>query len=158
GDLDVHDSTVFRGAGAGQTVIDGRRLDRVFDALGTAPHSIGVTFQNLTIRNGLAGAGGGGGIRVGNADLLLQGCAVTGNRTSGDGGGVSNAALPGTGNVTLDRSVVSRNVAGGDGGGLSVQANAQGQGSVLTVMGSTIQGNIARDGGGIFAENTVTLI
>src|SRR5262249_9428171 len=64
GDLDVHDSTVFRGAGAGQTVIDGRRLDRVFDVLGNAPRSIQVTFQGLTVRNGLADAGGGGGIRV----------------------------------------------------------------------------------------------
>jgi CSLREA domain-containing protein len=151
GDLDVHDSTVFRGAGAGATLIDGQRIDRVFDVLGTAAHSIQITFENLTVRNGLADAGGGGGIRVGNADLMLQGCVVTGNRTAGDGGGISNAALPGTGNVTLVRSVVARNVAGGQGGGLSIRADSQGQGSVLNVGGSTIHSNIATVGGGILA-------
>src|SRR4051794_6274545 len=71
GDLDVLGTTLFKGAGAGATAVDGRQIDRVFDVLGTAPDSIRVTFQALTIRNGLADAGGGGGIRVGNADLLL---------------------------------------------------------------------------------------
>jgi len=40
GDFDVTGSTLFQGAGAGNTVIDGQRLDRVFDVLGTAPSSI----------------------------------------------------------------------------------------------------------------------
>ena len=74
GDLDVIGSTVFQGAGAGATVIDGQKLDRVFDVFGTAPHSINVAFQGLTIRNGLADSRGGGGIRVGNADLTVQDC------------------------------------------------------------------------------------
>ncbi len=150
GDLDVTGSTLFQGAGADATVIDGQQLDRVFDVLGTAPGSIQVTFQGLTIRNGLGDVGGGGGIRVGNADLMVQDCVVTGNRTSGSGGGISNAALPGTGNVTLVRSTIDHNVAA-TGGGLSVQANGQNQGSVLNVSGSTIQHNIAFDGGGINA-------
>src|SRR5690348_2385454 len=34
GDLDITDSTVVQGAGAGNTVIDGQQLDRVFDVLG----------------------------------------------------------------------------------------------------------------------------
>src|SRR5262245_16338629 len=75
GALAVTDTTVFRGAGAGSTVVDGHRGDRVFDVLGTAPSSIKVTFQGLTIRNGFGdagGGGGGGGIRVGNADLVVQ--------------------------------------------------------------------------------------
>jgi predicted outer membrane repeat protein len=181
GDLDVTGSTLFQGSGAGNTVIDGQQIDRVFDVRGTAPSSIKVTFQNLTIRNGLADAGGGGGIRVGKADLTVQDCVVTGNRTSGFGGGISNAALPGTGNVTLVRSTIDHNVAA-LGGGLSVQADGQGQGSVLNVNASTIQRNLSsgsgggifagvatltnstvrgnsssRNGGGIFAENTVKL-
>jgi hypothetical protein len=153
GDLDVRGSTLFRGSGAGATVIDGRRIDRVFDVLGSAPHSIQVTFQGLTIRNGLADDGGGGGIRVGNADLVVQGCAVTGNRASGAGGGISNDTLRGTGNITLVRSTVGGNVAGRDGGGLLVRDDGQGKGSVLTVSGSTIRRNSADNGGGIFAFN-----
>src|SRR6185312_3444149 len=54
GDLDVSGSTVFRGAGAMKTIIDGQQIDRVFDVFGTAPHSIKVAFQGLTIRNGLS--------------------------------------------------------------------------------------------------------
>jgi hypothetical protein len=94
---------------------------------------------------------GRGGIRVGNADLVLQDCVVIGNRTLGNGGGISNAALPGTGNVTLVRSIIESNVAV-FGGGLRVRANGQGQGSVLNVSGSTIKRNTAQNGGGISAS------
>jgi CSLREA domain-containing protein len=131
GDFDITGSTLFQGAGAGSTVIDGQQIDRVFDVRGTAPHSINVTFQGLTVRNGLADAGGGGGIRVGNADLLLQDCAVTGNATAGDGGGISNAALPATSDETLVRTTVNGNVAV-FGGGISVPNDRLGQGGLLT--------------------------
>jgi predicted outer membrane repeat protein len=151
GDFDVTDSTLFQGAGAGATVIDGQQIDRVFDVRGTAPGSIRVTFQGLTIRNGLADAGGGGGIRVGDADLLVQDCVITGNRTAGAGGGISNAARSGTGNVMVVRSVIDRNVAALGGGGLYVAANARNQGSVLNISGSTIRRNLGAQGGGIRA-------
>ena len=150
GDLDVTDSTVFRGAGAGATIIDGEQLDRVFDVLGNAPHSINVTFQDLTVRNGAADDGGGGGIRVGNADLTVRRCVVTGNMTTGFGGGISNSALPDTGNVKVVGSTVDHNVAG-SGGGIAVLASPGTPGSVLTVSGSTIEDNFATGGGGIFA-------
>jgi predicted outer membrane repeat protein len=148
GDFDVTDSTLFQGAGAGATVIDGQQIDRVFDVRGTAQRRIGVTFQGLTVRNGLADAGGGGGIRAGNADLLVQDCVISGNRTSGDGGGISNAAQPGTGNVTLVRTTVERNVAG-VGGGIRVV------GGMLSASGSTIRRNGARLGGGIGADTAI---
>src|SRR4051812_22725557 len=96
GDFDVKGTTFFQGAGAGATIIDGQRVDRVFDVLGTAPHSIRVTLHNLTVRNGESDAAGGGGIRVGEADLVVWDCAVSGNRTAGDGGGISNAKQPAT--------------------------------------------------------------
>src|SRR5262249_18276490 len=63
GDFDVHDSTVFQGAGAGNTIVDAQPIDRVFDVLGTTARPINVTFQNLTIRNGAADNADGGGIR-----------------------------------------------------------------------------------------------
>jgi predicted outer membrane repeat protein len=161
GDLDVTDSTTFAGVGAGLTIIDGNQIDRVFDVRGATPHSIHVTFQNLTIRNGLADAGpgiagGGGGIRVGNADLLLMDCAVTGNRTTGFGGGISNAGFADTANVTLVRTAVSHNFAG-NGGGLAVLASLVDPGSVLTVLGGSIQGNHADNGGGGIFSGKVNL-
>jgi len=154
GDLDVQGSTLFQGAGAGNTIIDGHALDRVFDVLGTAPRSINVTFEGLTVRNGVADDGGGGGIRVGNADLVVQDCAVTGNRTTGFGGGISNAALPETGNVSLVNSTIARNV-GGAGGSVAVLAAPVNPASVLTVSGSTIRHNRANGGG--LSVTTATL-
>jgi CSLREA domain-containing protein len=154
GDFDVTGSTLFQGAGAASTIIDGQRLDRVFDVRGTAPSSIKVTFQGLTIRNGLAGNGDGGGIRVGNADLLVQDCSITDNQATGFGGGISNAALGDTGNVKLVRSNVVRNVAG-LGGGIFVVASVANPRSFLTVSDSTILHNQATGGGGIYATEMI---
>jgi hypothetical protein len=146
GGLAITSAVTFAGAGAGSTVVDGQQLDRVFFIAGAAPSSIKVVFQGLRVRNGNA-PDFGGGILVGNADLVVRDCIVTGNRTVGIGAGISNAAFPGTGNVKLVRSLVSRNVSGADGGGIFMAGD-----SVLTVTDSTVRRNIAAgDGGGIFA-------
>lgn len=150
GDLDITSAVTIAGAGAGRTTLDGQQLDRVFDILGTAPSSIKVVFQGLTVRNGNA-PNFGAGILVGHADLVVRDCTVTGNRTAGIGAGISNAAFPGTGNMKLVRSLVSRNVSGTDGGGIFMAGD-----SVLTVTDSTVRRNIAAgDGGGIFAGESV---
>ena len=150
GDLDIRDGVTIQGAGVGLTVIDGRQLDRVFDVYGPAPESISVVLQGLTVRNGNA-TGDGGGIWVTNANLIVRNIAVTGNRASLTGGGISDGGVAGT-DVRVVRTVVSRNVAGTDGGGLSV-----GGSSSPVLRDSTIRRNIASGtGGGIFAD-TVTL-
>jgi predicted outer membrane repeat protein len=150
GDFDISDTLTIRGAGKGKTIIDGQHLDRILDVAGTAPSSIKVVLEKTTIRTGNA-IGPGGGIRVGNADLVVRDSVVTGNQASESGGGISN--VPGTANVTLARTTVSRNVAGSGGGGISVTGI-----SVLTVKATTIRRNIAGvNGGGIFAD-TATLI
>ena len=138
GDLDITGAVTIRGAGAGLTIIDGQQLDRVFDVAGTAPSSIKVVLEKMTIRNGLV-TGNGGGVENANADLVVRDATVSGNRASQRGGGISNGTILLTGNITLVRSTVSRNVAGGAGGGLSVFS----QGSVLTVSSSTVRRNIA---------------
>ena len=151
GDFNITDGVTIQGAGAGLSVIDGHQLDRVFDVLGSGPSSIKAVFAGLTIRNGKV-TGPGGGIRVGNADLVVRDCAVTGNRASATGGGISNGSIPGTGNVTLVRTTIGRNVTGAGGGGICVTGS-----STLAVRGSTVRRNIAAfDGGGIAAD-TATL-
>jgi predicted outer membrane repeat protein len=146
GDFDVTDTVTIRGAGAGLTAIDGQQLDRVFDVSDTAPGSITVVLEKLTVRNGNV-TGHGGGVQVGNANLVVRDAAVTGSRASLTGGGVSNGAAPGTGNVTLVRTTVGRNLAGTEGGGLSVRSP-----SVLTLKDSTVRRNVAGgSGGGILA-------
>jgi parallel beta-helix repeat protein len=149
GDFDIHDAVTIQGAGAGLTIIDGQQEDRVLHVLGSAPSSIKVVLQGLTIRNGSAVSGGG--IEVGNANLVVRDCAVTGNRASDNGGGIANFDEPGTGDITLVRTTVNRNVSRLGGGGLIVGGN-----SVLTVKDSAVRHNIGTSGGGIDA-GTVTL-
>jgi hypothetical protein len=156
GDFDIFGgSLTLRGAGAGKTVIDAQQLNGVFQVIGSTPSSIRVVFQGLTIRNGLrTSTFGGGGILVSNADLVIRDSVITGNRTSGPGGGISNKYGPGTGNVTLIRSTVSGNVSGDDGGGIYVRAFGSDPvpTSTLTLSKCTVRRNIADlSGGGIWA-------
>src|SRR5262245_10846508 len=117
GDFDIADTVTIRGAGAGLTVIDGQQLDRVFEVIGTAPHSIEAVLQGVTVRNGNS-AGNGGGIRVVDADMVVRDCAIIGNRAFGSGGGIS---ANGAADLSLVRTTVARNVARGAGGGLHVE-------------------------------------
>jgi len=146
GDFDITDTLTIQGAGAGITNIDGQKVDRVFDILGNGPSSIKVVLQGLTTRNGSV-TGDGGGIRVGNADLVVRDCIVTGNLASMSGGGISNGAAPATGTVALVRATVGRNVAGTNGGGISVTGISE-----FTVKDSTIRRNVGDIGGGINAD------
>jgi predicted outer membrane repeat protein len=142
GDFDVTGDTLIRGAGAGVTVIDARQIDRAFDAIGTPTTPIRVAFQGLTVRNGLSDSGGG--VQSGNTDLVFRDCAVTGNRATSIGGGISNSEPAGgkPGNVTLVRTLVSRNVAAlGGGGGVCLQSS--GLGGVLVARDSAVRRNLA---------------
>jgi predicted outer membrane repeat protein len=95
-------------------------------------------FSGLTITNGNVTNGPGGGIFIdgGNSGTLtLSDCTVSGNSTTGSGGGIYGVAA----NL-------------GKGGGIyGVAANlGKGGGSIVTVSNSTINGNSAVDGGGIY--------
>jgi len=149
GDFGIFDAVTIRGAGAGLTIVDGQQLDRVFDVAG-ALSSIKVVLEKLTVRNGSV-TDDGGGIRVGNADLVVRDCAVTGNRAE-IGGGLSNFSDPGTSNFKLVRTTVSRNVAGQGGGGVYLVG-----GGALTLLQSTVRRNLAGSNGGGINATTVTL-
>jgi len=149
GDLDLIDgghTITIQGAGAGATIIDGGKLDRVFQIL----PGVRAIFRNLTIQNGVARddgsngalpgstyASGGGILNQGTAELdgvVVQDCsAAAGDGRDGMpgtgteagamgeealGGGVYNAA---GGTLVLNGCLVDENSAvGGKGGdGLS---------------------------------------
>jgi len=165
GDLDVIGAVTIQGAGAGLTVIDGQQIDRVFDVIGSGPHSIKPVLQAMTVRGGNA-TGDGGGIQVANADLVMRDCAVAGNRASLTGGGI--AGLVGSPTVKLVRTTLARNAVEFDGGGVhaitakltdcTIRRNVVTQGigggvlaSTATLTNCTVSGNSAGSGGGIRA-------
>jgi len=152
GDFDLTEAVTIQGAGSALTVVNGQRLDRVFDVIGGAPHAFEVIIQKLAVRNGNV-TGGGGGVQVNNADLTVRDCIVAANEASGFGGGISNTVAPGTGNVTLVRTTVARNSAYSGGGGISMSD----AGSSLTLRDSAIRLNFTVfNGGGLLASNGST--
>jgi filamentous hemagglutinin family protein len=158
---------ILTGAGAGNTQLDGNTAHRVLRV------NRGVTAQlnDLTLTQGQSRLGGGiynqgtlilngsaisnnrstrngGGIHNNNGEVTLINSELTDNRANRDGGGI----FANRGTLTLDNSSVSGNQAGRDGGGI------RSNNAVLTVDGSTISNNQARFGGGLYTNRgTLTL-
>jgi CSLREA domain-containing protein len=139
GDLDITGNLTIQGAGAAQTIIDGNGSvvnDRVFHVTG----AFDVNVSGVTIRGGIADAGGGI-ITANGASVTLTNTAISGNSTPfGNGGGVYADG----GTLALINSTVSGNTApAGVGGGLFTSGTT-------TLTNSTVDGNVAIGGGGIF--------
>jgi CSLREA domain-containing protein len=138
GDLDITQSMTISGSSE-QAIIDGNHLDRVFDIHNQA----GVTFSNLTIRNGkapdaAAGSGGsgqdGGGIRADGA-LTLNYVSLTQNASgngsapgsAGNGGeGGRGGAIYSEGTLTLTNVTLVSNTSGHGGNGFQTGAGGKG--------------------------------
>ncbi len=89
GELSIADDLTVQGPGAGRLAIDGNGSSRVFAISGTGTD---VTISGLTIRNGAVTGANGGGIYVSAGNTLaLLGSTVSGNRASGNGGGIAAA-------------------------------------------------------------------
>lgn len=169
GDLDLTGKLTITGAGAGSTFIDAASLDRVFDIRPGAT----VTLARLTIRNGSTDRNGGGIYNAGT--LTLNNATVTAG-SAGAGGGIFSM-----GTLTLNRTTVSSSYSSsGHGGGLYIGGRAtltessvrnnrsedQGGGiqnaGALRIVRSTISGNGAFEGGGIYngsyqSQSTLTI-
>jgi predicted outer membrane repeat protein len=116
----------------------------------TGGTSVGVSANRgvLTLTNILATGNNGPGIaNFSSATIIVNDSTVTGNHTTGRGGGIYNS----TGTVTLNNTIVSDNTAASNGGGIFSR-------SVLNLNDSTVTGNTATSGGGIYnSSGTVTL-
>lgn len=177
GDLDIGGNLVIRGAGIFDTIIDGNRIDRVFD-VDPSLNNVRVEFVDLAVINGDAD-GNGGGIQN-RGTLTLTRVSVNDNFVTGFGGGIDNRDGA---TLTIIESVVAENQAeggaagirntsstltiedsaiidnevldssGNDGGGIYTVGEAS-----LSVSGSLISGNHARfNGGGIHASATSSI-
>lgn len=139
GDLDITAEVIVLGNGPDRTIIDGGGIDRVFHILGGA----GALIQNVTIQNGLVSSWGGGIYNDGSR-LTLNNSVVKNNIVSPprDGAGIAsrNNAITAITHSTLGPDNVSSN----QGGGLFNQD------STMTVDTSTVSGNSAATGGGLY--------
>lgn len=137
GDLDVTADLTLSGAGADAAVIDGIGGDRVFEILAGV-----VDISNVTIRNGLAGFPGGGGINN-LGTLTLTDCILSNNSTTGSGGGLfgarGGAILNQGGALTVTACTLTGN-SGGEGGAGGALVVA---GGVATLADCTLSENVA---------------
>jgi len=168
--VDLATSVTLRGAGAGQTVLDGADRDSVVRVRqGVVARVVGITIQHGHASNGggvnvdgtltLADsevisntATTGAGIRAQGPALTLSGSTVAHNTASGDAGGIAVDK----GLTTLSNSsLISNTAAGnGNGGGLRIAP-----GSTAVLSGTTLAGDAAgRDGGGVENAGALTTI
>lgn len=173
GDLDITDDLMLLRQFAGETVVDGNGLDRVFQ-VGTG---VQVTIDGLTVQGGDSGAAAGGGIFC-SGTLTLTHSTVTENSALYWAGGIQNAA---GGHMTILDSTIRDNVvvdlppAGCMGGGIrslgtlllersaltgntAYCAGAILNQGVLTATNVTVSGNQADTSGGIDSLGPASLI
>ncbi len=152
GDLDITKPVVILGNGTGSTIMDGGNIDRMFQIFPSAD----VVIQNVTIQNGNT-IGVGGGVDNAGGKLTLNSTIVR-NNTAPDGSGIYNQL---GGATEINNSAIGPNnpttdFGGGiynDGFGANPSAVTQ-----VTLNNSTVSGNTASRGAGIYSDAGVVNI
>jgi hypothetical protein len=151
GELLVTKSVTIAGPGPAIAAVDGDAATRVFH-IGS---NTVVTISGLTITNGLAtgayAASIGGGIYNDHGSLTVSNCNLIRNAADNGGGAIYNNAAT----LTLVNSTLSTNYARGysEGGGI------RGEGISVTILSSTLSGNVSSYGGGLyFLDGTLTVV
>ena len=153
-----HDPLVSDGSGGGISCVSGNLV--VTDSLisnnwaadsGGGIYCLGgnLSIDGSTISGNTASTdtGYGGGVYHGDdGDVTITNSTISGNTAEKFGGGISNRV----GNVSISGSTVSDNTSHYFGGGLSLGSS----GSITaTIVGTTISGNSAVFGGGVYGSN-----
>ncbi|TWU56569.1 Cadherin domain protein [Rubripirellula tenax] len=144
GDFDINKSLTISGNGAGNTIIDGGALDRVFHIDNA---SAIVAFSDVTIQNGFT-TGNGGGVYIEGGTATLDRVVIQGNRGAFGAGIYVNSSAT----LNLTDVIIQNNGDGGTtrGGGIESAGTA----NLLRV---TFSGNQAGSGGGIYTTGTLDL-
>jgi CSLREA domain-containing protein len=136
GDLDVMGDAIFIGPGPANASVQGNGIDRVLDV-----HTGNVQLIGFGIHGGAASEGAG----VRNGDMLsTENVVISGNDSTGNGGGIASAGL-----LTVLTSTLSGNDAS-QGGAIANTGTAQ-------IENSTLSGNSAGQGGALYNCGTATL-
>lgn len=119
---------------------------RIFNIGGGQGATPTVTFNNLTIRNGVSTSIGGGGINNGSDGTVnINDCVVSDNTCeSGQAAGINNDLF---GTMNVFRTTVTSNINTTDGAGVGGVMNDFG--GVLNITESTISDNVGPRGGGV---------
>ncbi len=153
-------SFVGNATNAAAVVIDGQDQSRVFDIFSSGT-AFDASFQGLTIQNGIAldGSGGGGINASASIDLSLNNVIIqnnsAGSRSPFITGVSSGGGIEASGNVTIVDSIIRDNFALANGGGIDFVASP-GVTKTLDIRSTTISGNqggidaFGDLGGGVF--------
>lgn len=141
--LRVLGDLTITGPGAGLLTINGDDSSAVFTVNAVA------FLQGLTIKNGSAGSGSGGGI-WNDGVLTISDTTISAN-VAYRGGGIYNEGV-----LTVQRSTISGNSSVNDGGGVYSDSSSE-----ITITNSTISGNSVSssgEGGGVHVRKFATVL
>lgn len=143
GALFVEDSLTISGTGANLLSISGNHASRVFSFSG----SIQIELSGLTIKDGQSSTGGA--IFNNDATLLINDCVFTGNSATVGGAILSDGEQS---SLQIRRSTFTDNHADWTGGAIHLENS----GRNFDIEQSTISGNTAADGAGLFIGVTTS--
>jgi hypothetical protein len=151
GEVLVDKNVTIQGPGAKVLAISGNAASRVFRITNATANVSG-----LTITNGNAGTGDGGGILNDHATLTVTRCVLAGNAANGGGalgGGIANGTrTSGSATLTVIASTLSGNSAVG-GAGICNNGTFAGSSATLMVSNCTFSANSASSiGGGLYND------
>ena len=139
---DLVGTTRIVGPGPNSLAIDGNLTSRIFRVAGTPGNRLpGATAEiaGLTLQNGNAGTGEGGGILAEpGSSLTVSNVTFKNNRAGTDGGGIATG-----GTLIVGGSTFERNVAGRSGGGIFATNNGE-----KSVFNCTFLQNVANGAAG----------
>lgn len=145
----ITDNTAANGSGGGVSM--GSKH-------GGTVENASITIKDSVISGNTSTAQGGGVYAaVTDGSVSITGSTLSGNSATAQGGGISVSASGST-DVTLSGNTILENTAGQDGGGIYLSRPEQSETAPdTTICGNTIQKNSGKNGGGIYADNGVTV-
>lgn len=143
GEIVIDDSTLIKGPGAGLLTISGNNASRVFSYVDSLNKRT-LEISDLTITQGKAAGGQGGGMLLQGGVITLERVNVT-NSSSDQGGGmrIAGGGTMSTTATLTDCFITGNQATTGPGGGISVGPIVN-----LTIQSATISGNQSPSAGG----------
>lgn len=148
GEISFSKALVILGGGVGNTIIDGNHNSRIFNASNASK----LVISDLTIKNGFSNGHGGGLICENIEELILNRTHINNNEALSSGGGIYTFSFAFSIEVQVNKCTLFDNVSALNGGAIGI--SNPNHSVYATIINSTLTGNSADQGGGIYAEST----